>query len=115
MGTISTSKTGRLIRALDDLSGATRQELTLSQALLFFHVARAGSAGTDQGALADATGLSPAAVSRTVRILGGIHYSKRHAGYGLMETQLDPADNRRRIVRLTSAGTALAEDVLNQL
>ena len=99
--------TRKLLDSLREIEKGASRELNLAQIMMLLEIARAGDAGMDQGHLAEATGASPAAVSRTVRIFGRIHYAKQHAGFGLVEHGFDPTDNRRRIVRLSRDGQAL--------
>lgn len=98
----------RIMRnALDVLAAATGRELNITQVLMLLRIAEAGDEGVDAARLSEDTGASPAAVSRTVRILGEVHYMKQHEGFGLVEFYLDPMDNRRRIVRLSADGRVL--------
>lgn len=106
--------TSRLIKALETLDRGAR-DLNLTQVTLLLHVAHAGDNGIDQGRLAELAGASPASVSRTVRILGDMHYDKSRAGYGLVSFDFDPTDNRKRVVRLTAAGKRLIERVVSDL
>lgn len=101
--------------ALSELSRATTADLQLRHVLILLRVAEAGDTGVDAGRLAEDTDTSPASVSRTVRTLGEIHYSKQHEGFGLVELKFDPTDNRKRVITLTPDGRALVRDVLRRL
>lgn len=90
-----------VVRALADALG---KDVSLSIGAIFARVAVAGDAGVDMGQLAEDLGLSSPAVSRAVQSLGRIHYSKTRAGLDLVEREVDPVDNRRRVLRLTPAG-----------
>ena len=105
-------KAARLRAALDTLARGASIDLSVRQVLILLRIAQAGDLGVDQGRLTEDTGVSPAAVSRTIRTLGDTHYSKRHEGFGLVHFEFDPTDNRRRIVRLSDAGRDLIADVL---
>lgn len=60
------------------------------------------------------TGLSQSAVSRNVAKLGqGL--TARDPGFGLVEAYEDPNFRRRKLVRLTPRGKALAQEVANVL
>lgn len=104
-----------LRRALDVLAEATGRELNITQVLVLLRIAESGDMGVDAGKLAEFTGASPAAISRTVRILGEVHYMKQHEGFGLVDLQFDPTDNRRRVVRLTADGRVLINQMAAKL
>lgn len=104
-----------LRKALDVLATETGRELNITQALVLLRIAEAGDEGVDAGRLAEATGASPAAISRTVRILGEVHYLKQHEGFGLVDLQFDPTDNRKRVVRLTADGRVLINQMAAKL
>lgn len=112
----TTGEEARSLRsALTEFAKATTVDLQVRQVMIFLRIAEAGDQGVDAGRLAEDTGASPASVSRTVRTLGEIHYAKQHEGYGLVELQFDPTDNRRRIIKLTPDGRALLRTVLGKL
>lgn len=108
-------ETRSLRAALTELAKATTVDLQVRQVLILLRVAEAGDQGVDAGRLAEDTGASPASVSRTVRTLGEIHYAKQHEGFGLVELQFDPTDNRKRVIKLTPDGRALLRAVLGKL
>lgn len=105
----------KLENALAVLASATTSGLPLNHVSILLRVAAAGDQGIDAGKLAEVAGVSPASVSRTTRTLGAVHYNKRHEGFGLVEVQFDPTDNRRRVIRLTADGRALVSDILGKL
>jgi DNA-binding MarR family transcriptional regulator len=110
-----TEESRSLRNALAALAEATTVDLQVRQVMILLRIAEGGDQGVDAGRLAEDTGASPASVSRTVRTLGEIHYSKEHAGFGLVEIQFDPTDNRRRVIKLTPDGRALIRTVLGKI
>ncbi len=102
----------RLRRAMQVVAAGTDRTINLTQLLTLLVVAEAGDAGIDQGRLSESVGASSAATSRTVRILGPVHYNKKHEGYGLVDFEMDRTDNRRRVIRLSPDGRALVARML---
>lgn len=101
--------------AVDVLAVATGRELNITQVLMLLRIAEAGDVGVETSQLPDMTGASPAAVSRTIRILGEVHYMKQHEGFGLVEISFDPYDNRKRIAKLTADGRVLLHKMASKL
>lgn len=94
-----------LRKAAEFLADTMGRDVTLRQIHTLIVVAEAGDAGIDVSELGRRTHSSPAAVSRNVRVLGMHHYDRnRGAGMELLEVTLDPADNRRRLVRIAERG-----------
>lgn len=114
-GRAITSGARQLRKALQLVTDETQREMNLTQILMLLRVAEAGDQGIESHQLVEDVGASASAVSRTMRILGRVHYSKRHAGFGLVEMNIDPADNRLRIVKLSPAGRVLVHRVLTAL
>jgi DNA-binding MarR family transcriptional regulator len=88
---------------LRKLSECLSDESTIKQARVLFTIAQAGDGGMDAATLEKKLGMSPASISRTIRVLSTISYD-RSEGFGMIEMTLDPSDNRRRIVRINKAG-----------
>ena len=88
---------------LSKLAATLSQETTIRQAMVLFAVAQAGHSGTDSATLERKLEMSAAAVSRTIRILSTVSYDGSE-GHGLLTLELDPADNRRRVIRINAKG-----------
>lgn len=95
MNTMDLHRTLKLNRLMAELLG---QDATLRQALTLLMVAEAGEAGAEQYAIVKATASAQSTTSRNLQILC--------QDLKLAEFFLDPADGRRRLVRLTKAGKA---------
>lgn len=93
MNTMDLHRTLKLNRLLAELLG---QDATLRQALTLLMVAEAGDSGAEQASIVKATGSAQSTTSRNLQILC--------QDLKLAEFYLDPADGRRRLVRLTKAG-----------
>lgn len=90
---------------LSQLSEGTQNPtMPLQQVQLFLHVAHHGEVLMED--LEEATGVEQSSVSRNVSALGGGWPGK--PGYGLVESREDPTNRRRKLVRLTNKGKALA-------
>jgi DNA-binding MarR family transcriptional regulator len=109
------SEPTRLLRALTAMSEDLERDLPITAALVFLGVARHGCNGVDQGGLQEALGLSSAGISRTVQTLGKVHYLKGKEGLDLVSREMDPSDNRRRVLRLTSRGEKLMRSVVRAM
>jgi DNA-binding MarR family transcriptional regulator len=100
-------KTSKLLRPLEVALKATSHDLTVRQLCLFLHIAKAGKAGTEQATLARATGVSQAAVSRSLKLFV--------TELGIAQFFLEPTDGRFRLVSLTDKGQALLKTMTNGL
>lgn len=99
MNTMELSRALKMNRLLAELLG---QDASLRQALTLLMVAEAGEAGVEQYTIVTATDSAQSTTSRNLKILC--------QDLKLAEFYLDPADGRRRLVRLTKAGkTAVAK------
>jgi DNA-binding MarR family transcriptional regulator len=97
-----------LIQALDVVRTKLKQsDIPMTQLLTFAHVADRGEIPMQD--LADLTGTVQSSVSRNVEKLG--QGSPSNPGFGLVEALEDPYYRRRKLVRLTSRGKALAESI----
>lgn len=85
------------------LSTTLSQETTIRQAMVLFAVAQAGDSGIDSATLEKKVQMSAAAVSRTIRLLSAVSYDHSE-GHGLITLELDPMDNRRRVIRINAKG-----------
>ncbi len=66
------------------------------------------------GSLQDKLGLSPAAVSRNILSLS--HYRQDYrAGHGLVKSEPDPNERRRKVVSLTKEGKRFVNSLLEDL
>ena len=101
--TLSTTEVKTGADFLKRLADTLSDETSLRQALTLFEIAMAGTAGTDSATIERKLGISAAAVSRTIRVLSEISWD-RTKGYGLVDLTLDPADNRRRIIKVNRKG-----------
>lgn len=100
--TTTTTEAARLYRIVAALADELDKDAPIVQALALLRVAMMGE--VDQGKLQDDLALSSAGASRTIQALSRIHYSKDRPGFDLVERAFDPADNRRRTIRLTTKG-----------
>ena len=91
-------------KVLTILADELDRDAPLLQSLALAKIASHGEMGMDQGRLMDDLKTSSASASRTVQTLGTTHYLKDREGYGLVERQFDPVDNRKRTLRLTPKG-----------
>lgn len=107
------AKYSALCSALDLIGEAVGRDITLRQLQTLSTAASAGTLGIDSAKLAEATGSSPAAVSRNIRVLGAHHYDRdRGAGMGMLVVELDPMDNRRRVIKATPECMELLSQVI---
>lgn len=99
------------IKGMEFLSTIDR-DMQISTALTLLYAAE--KEGQHQIDLEERTGLSNAAISRNVA-----YWSKwkRHkvSGYDMMESVIDPADRRYRILTLTKKGTAFINRLKEQI
>ena len=100
---------------LNTLGSRIGRDVTIRQLHILCTVAAAGSAGIDAAKLGEATDSSSSTISRNIRILGALHYDKQRPGLGLVSVELDPSDNRRRIVRVTKSGMELVRTLVSAL
>lgn len=105
------SRQHRIYQALEQIAIFTDRDVPLLQVLALLRIAQAGEQGIDQGQLSFELKASSAAVSRTVRALGEVHYLKDRQGFQLIDIALDPKDNRRRIAKLTPKGRQLLSQI----
>lgn len=111
-GNLGTLKSAQdLYELIDALAQEFSRDTSLGYLLTFLRVGMAGGEGIDQGRLGEEIGLSPAGMSRAVRALSEVSYDKQREGFGVVEFDLDPTDNRRRIIRLSPKG----EQIINKL
>lgn len=73
----------------------------------FLAIALGGNPGRDE--LAQQIGLTPAAASRNLKKM--CEAPRGQEGYGLITMDLDPMDNRRRIIKLTARGHELMRHI----
>jgi DNA-binding MarR family transcriptional regulator len=100
-----------LLRAWQEHTG--ERETPIQQVLTFAYVA-GSSEPVPMADLIDSTGVSQSSVSRNVATLGpGV--SPSQPGYGLMEAFEDPYYRRRKLVRLTSKGLKLRNELQTAL
>jgi DNA-binding MarR family transcriptional regulator len=95
--------TATALEMLHQLGDCMSPEASLRQAMVLLTIAQAGTLGTDSATIERKVGMSAAGVSRTIRVLSDVSYNKGD-GYGLITLELDPTDNRRRVVRLSPTG-----------
>lgn len=107
LGTLKSAKD--LYELIDALAQEFGRDMSLGYLLTFLRVGMAGGVGIDQGRLVEEIGLSPAGMSRAVRALSEVSYDKQRDGFGVVEFALDPTDNRRRIIRLSTKGEKLID------
>jgi DNA-binding MarR family transcriptional regulator len=105
----------KAIPALAETIGAVytvmgRGEVELNALRILFVIAPYGSRPVPQATVRDMTGLSEAAVSRNLAILGPGH-TLRVKGPGLVETYEDPEYRRRKLVKLTARGRSFVESL----
>lgn len=100
---------------LRELTKVIDRDVPITILLVFLAVAEAGAEGVDQGEVMDNLEISSAGMSRAVQSLGKVHYLKGKPGFDLVERTFDPTDNRRRVLKLTSAGEKLARAVLRKM
>lgn len=93
-----------LNKAIDNVGRRIGRDLALRQLHILGVVVAAGESGIDATKLGEVTETSSSAVSRNVRILGAVHYDKHSPGLGLVKVELDPMDNRRRVIKATKDG-----------
>lgn len=98
----------QLARALDVFKTLDPAQLPAHRIRFFLEIAQHGP--IDYRELEERLVTSNASVSRNVQALSDIREDGR-AGFGLVETYRDPADGRRFLVRLTTRGKHL----MNQL
>lgn len=98
----------QLARALDVFKTLDPAQLPAHRIRFFLEIAQHGP--IDYRELEERLVTSNASVSRNVQALSDIREDGR-AGFGLVETFKDPADGRRFLVRLTTRGKHL----MNQL
>ena len=98
----------QLARALDVFKTLDPAQLPAHRIRFFLEIAQHGQ--IDYRELEQRLVTSNASVSRNVQALSDIREDGR-AGFGLVETFKDPADGRRFLVRLTTRGKHL----MNQL
>jgi DNA-binding MarR family transcriptional regulator len=98
------STTLRNLRALLDYSDD--DTLTVRQALTFMAVASRASGMAPQSQIEQDTGQPRNALSRSLVRLGD--GTPREPGLGLLVSELDPADRRYRVIKLTDRGHDLA-------
>ena len=99
--------------ALDSLGSRVGRDIALRQLHILCAVVAAGEDGIDASKLSRMTDTSSSAISRNVRILGDVHYDKQSPGLGLVSVQLDPMDNRRRVVKATKEGVEVVRALLS--
>ncbi|WP_445978406.1 hypothetical protein [Stenotrophomonas muris] len=104
MDTMSLHKSLRLLRTAAELLG---QDATNRQVLTLLMIAEAGEAGAEQASIEKATESAQSTTSRNLKLMCQEH--------GLAEFFLDPADGRRRLVRLTKAGRTAVDKLLRNL
>lgn len=105
---MNTSPIALTLALLKGLSESTNNPtMPLQQVQLFLHVAYLGEVPMED--LEEATGVEQSSVSRNVAALGGGQHRK--PGYGLVHAYRDPNNHRRKLVRLTEKGKALAWDI----
>lgn len=112
---MSSTKLLILPRHLDRLADALGRDLSLRALHSLAVIVAAGESGIDPLSLSEATGSSSATTSRNIRILGDVHYSKEHAGLGLVKAEIDPHDNRRRVLRATPEARKLLQAFVDAL
>lgn len=91
-----------LVRMLDD-------SIPVQTVAVFLEVAK--NEGISVKDLADKCGLAPSSASRNVAALSNWHWLKK-PGLGLLETQDDPQDLRKKTVRLTPKGKTLVKQLV---
>lgn len=84
-------------------------EMQLQTVQVLLAVAHAGDAGVPMTNLADNLGISQASASRNVAALGNKLNRHKQPGLGLLESKEDPADYRRKIVKVTAKGNRMIE------
>lgn len=105
---------GRLADVLDVIAEELGTDVPLTQVLALLRTAHEGGT-VDQGKLAEVVGVSPANMSRTVRVLSREGRRDQDTpGKDMIEFVLDPSDNRRRQVRLNLSGEKLMMAVLRK-
>ena len=92
-----------LAKTLAEAIENTHPELTVRQLDVFLYIVAAGHVGIDGTTLERHTNGSQASTSRTLKLFGPT--------LGLIEFFLDQNDGRRRLVRLTSKGIAVARKI----
>ncbi len=90
-----------LARALDEFRKLDA-EIPPQQMLTFLWVC-ISPPGITMKELCERVGIAQSAMSRTVAQLGK-YGSHGRPGYGLLDSEEDPAERRRKVVRLTSKG-----------
>lgn len=93
-----------VIRVLDDSIPAQ----TLA---VFLEIARHPKDGISVNELATKCGLAGSSASRNVAALSEWHWLKR-PGLGLVSSEADPMDTRRKIVKLTTKGERVIEQLV---
>ncbi len=90
------------VRMLDDA-------LPVQTLAVFLEIAK--NEGITINELCDRVGLASSSASRNVAALSGQHWLKK-PGLGLVETQTDPQDLRRKTIRLTAKGRQLKDQII---
>jgi len=99
MRTITTEMLNWLILFSEQIDN----QMPVHQGLVFLAVADAGDKGIDMNDIGALVGLSTSAVSRNVAALGEWHRMQK-PGLGLVFTETDLRDRRRKSVHLTPKG-----------
>ncbi|CAM5766532.1 MarR family winged helix-turn-helix transcriptional regulator [Bosea minatitlanensis] len=104
---------GRDIQTLTNVIKILRREVDEHFPVQMVHVilAVAQRPGITTAELVKETDLSQPAVSRLLTSLGKEHYTRKKAGYNIVDTVDDPEDSRRKISFLTKKG----RDLMGQL
>jgi DNA-binding MarR family transcriptional regulator len=86
-----------LFRSVAEIAGAIGRDSTMTTALVFTHVANAGSEGVLQATVQRELGIPPAVLTRTVQTLSKLR---------LISRSIDNADGRHHVLRITDKGRA---------
>lgn len=98
----------KILAAVEELRREAGETMPSHQMAAFLYIAASG--GCSMAALAEFLGMAQSTASRTVTTLGPRHATiKERPGYDLITAEEDPRERRRKNLRLTTKGKALAK------
>lgn len=93
-------------------TAADRNDMGTQTVLTFLSIASSGNSGVPQSQLLKMTGMTQAGVSRNITRLGD--GTMTSPGLHLIESYEDPANRRYKLVKLTTKGKALIDQIYSK-